>query len=85
MHVGGFRDFTKEVDALHQLYARRRKRTKCEHFGTRMRTGVALDRTREKLLEKNTKKNKNGERGGTINVNVNVNDDAFIKTSFRSL
>ena len=75
---GGFRDFTKEVDALHQLYALEGEK------GTKMRTLLELgcgpawhsiEHAKKVIREKHKEKQERGERRNDVNVNVNVNDD----------
>ena len=75
---GGFRDFTKEVDALHQLYALEGGK------GTKMRTLLELgcgpawhsiEHAKKVIREKHKEKQERGERRNDVNVNVNVNDD----------
>ena len=73
---GGFRDFTKEVDALHQLYALEGGK------GTKMRTLLELgcgpawhsiEHAKKVIREKHKEKQERGERRNDVNVNVNVN------------
>ena len=75
---GGFRDFTKEVDALHQLYALEGGK------GTKMRTLLELgcgpawhsiEHAKKVIREKHKEKQERGERRNDVNVNVNDDDD----------
>ena len=75
---GGFRDFTKEVDALHQLYALEGGK------GTKMRTLLELgcgpawhsiEHAKKVIREKHKEKQERGERRNDVNVNDDDDDD----------
>ena len=49
---GTFRDFPKEVDFLHKLYEILLRKEVANALGARMRSGVALHRTREESTQR---------------------------------